>query len=257
MIAVFDSGLGGLSVLKALRESIPHQIFYYLADSVKAPYGEKSSEFIQERCRVIFNFFMQFHPDAIVIACNTATAQAIDILRLEYNCPIIGVEPGIKPACELSLNKIIGVLATKSTLASPRYERLCHEYGQGVKFISIAGIGLVEQIEKGYLYAPKTYELCEKYCEKILSEGADTIVLGCTHYSFLIPIIRTFIPKEITLIDTPPAIANHTAKLCNLTQVFSSTPLPTKFFTTGDSKEMTKILHLLRIYEPEITEIIL
>ncbi len=256
MIGVFDSGLGGLSVLRALRDLMPNQKFYYLADSAKAPYGEKSAEFIIERCHAIIKYFDHYHPSAIVVACNTATAQAIDNLRQHYTqFPFIGVEPGIKPAGEASKNGVIGVLATKSTLQSQRYKKLLSEYAPNHKIIEIIGTGLVEQIEQGYLYAPKTYDLCDKYCQEFLNHNIDVLVLGCTHYSFLLPVIKKYIPEHVTIIDTAPAVAQQCAKILNQPQYFSSTPLPTEFFTTGNGAQMNQLLHLLRVYDPVINEI--
>ncbi len=213
-IGVFDSGVGGISVLKHIHALLPNEQLLYVADSKYAPYGNKTPTEIQSRCFEIADFLIANHAKALVVACNTATAAAIDAMRERYslpdfNFPIIGMEPALKPAAEASRNGIVGVLATTGTLKSAQFAGLLESYGRNVKVVTQACVGLVECVERGELNTVNTRLLIQHYCAPLLAEGADTIVLGCTHYPFVADIIREFIGKEITLIDTGAAVANQ------------------------------------------------
>ena len=183
-VGVFDSGIGGLSVLKHMRELLPLEKFLYLADSAYAPYGERSTEELITRSIKITEFFLQKGIKALVIACNTATAAAITTLRKRYpNLIIIGIEPGIKPAAARSASKIVGVLATQSTLLSDKFNRLSEQLSRetGTQFIPQACVGLVNQIELGNLNSPEIFRLLRLYINPLLAQGVDSLVLGCTH----------------------------------------------------------------------------
>ena len=208
-IGVFDSGVGGISVLKHIHTLLPHENLLYVADSKHAPYGNKIAEQIAARCVEIADFLIAKNVKALVVACNTATAAAIDILRAKYNCPIIGMEPALKPAAQASKNGIIGVLATVGTLKSAQFAALLENYGRNVKVVTQACVGLVECIERGEIDTPKTKELISQYCKPLLYEGADSIVLGCTHYLFVKEVIQDVVGKEIILIDTGAAVAKQ------------------------------------------------
>jgi len=206
-VAVFDSGVGGISVLKHIHALLPNEKLLYVADSKHAPYGNKTPQEIQERCFKIADFLIAQDAKALVVACNTATAAAIDVLRLRYTLPIVGMEPAVKPAAAATKNGIIGVLATTGTLKSAQFAALLESYGRNVEVVTQACVGLVECIERGELNATNTKALIRKYCAPLLAEGADTIVLGCTHYPFVREVITEIVGKEVILIDTGAAVA--------------------------------------------------
>ena len=238
-IGVFDSGIGGLSILdEALRTSPSHEYLYF-ADSANAPYGEKSSDWITQRSLEISQFLVKQQCDAIVIACNTATTGAIAKIRAELpNTPIIGVEPGIKPAAMVSENKIVGVLATANTLKSDKFNALLATLPSDCKFINQAGIGLVPLIENGDLDNAEIDALLEKYLLPMIEAGADTLVLGCTHYPFLAKKIQVQYGNRLKLIDTSQAIIRQMNKLVNAEE----TPLGNKglihFYSTANGDQL-------------------
>ncbi len=209
LIGVFDSGVGGLSILDEALHQLPEHDYIYLADSANAPYGEKSSTWIAARSLALCQHLAQEGCDAIVVACNTATAEAIKDIRLQLEIPIIGVEPGIKPAAMQSQNGIVGVLATEATLHSDKFNALLATLPENCQFIKQAGAGLVPLIEAGKADSEETLELLAKHLEPIQDAGADTLVLGCTHYPFLRKVIRKLLGDSITLIDTSEAVVRQ------------------------------------------------
>jgi len=209
LIGVFDSGVGGLSILDEALDQLPEHDYIYLADSTNAPYGEKSSAWIAARSLALCQYLYQEGCDAIVVACNTATAEAIKDIRLKLNIPIIGVEPGIKPAAMQTHNGIVGVLATEATLNSAKFNALLATLPAHCQFIKQAGAGLVPLIEAGKADGEDTLELLAKHLEPIQDAGADTLVLGCTHYPFLRKAIRKLLGDSITLIDTSEAVVRQ------------------------------------------------
>jgi len=209
LIGVFDSGIGGLSILDEALDQLPEHDYIYLADSANAPYGEKSSEWIAARSLALCQYLAEEGCDAIVVACNTATAEAIKDIRQKLNIPIIGVEPGIKPAAMQTQNGIVGVLATEATLNSDKFNALLATLPANCQFIKQAGAGLVPLIESGEADGEDTLELLAKHLEPIQDAGADTLVLGCTHYPFLRKAIRKLLGDSITLIDTSEAVVRQ------------------------------------------------
>ena len=208
-IAVFDSGVGGISVLKHIHHLLPNEHLLYVADSFHAPYGNKSAAEIQARCFAIAEFLIAKDAKALVVACNTATAAAIDQMRAKYRLPIIGMEPAVKPAAAASRSGIIGVLATTGTLQSAQFAALLESYGRNVEVVTQACVGLVECVERGELSHDSTRAMVKQYCQPLLDEGADSIVLGCTHYPFLKPLIQEVVGEDVVLIDTGAAVANQ------------------------------------------------
>ena len=208
-IGVMDSGVGGISVLKHIHALLPHEHLMYVADSKYAPYGNKTPKEITTRCMIIADYLIAQNVKALVVACNTATAAAIDEMREAYDLPIIGMEPAVKPAAEASRNGVIGVLATVGTLKSAQFAALLESYGRNVKVVTQACVGLVECIERGELDTPETKALIRQYTTPLLAEGADTIVLGCTHYPLVKDAIREIVGAEISLIDTGAAVAKQ------------------------------------------------
>lgn len=208
-IGVFDSGVGGISVLKHIHTLLPNEDLMYVADSKFAPYGNKTPEFIQERALWITDFLIGKGAKALVVACNTATAAAVDLLRQKYHLPIIGMEPAVKPAAAASKTGVIGVLATSGTLKSAQFAALLDHYGQQVEVVTQACHGLVECVERGELDSTATQDLLASYVQPLIAAGADTIVLGCTHYPFVRPLIENLVGDDVVLIDTGAAVAKE------------------------------------------------
>jgi glutamate racemase len=209
-IGVFDSGVGGISVLKHLQQRLPYEHFVYVADSLNAPYGNKSPDFIRQRSQRITEFLLTLPVKAIVVACNTATAAAVSDLRKAFSpLPIVAMEPAIKPAVAVTKTGVIGVMATSGTLQSAQFAALLEHYGQGVNVVTQACHGLVECIERGEITQPATQQLLQQYLSPLLQAGADTIVLGCTHYPFVTEQIRHIVGSQIALIDTGEAVARQ------------------------------------------------
>ncbi len=208
-IGIFDSGIGGLSVLREIRQLLPNENILYIADSAHAPYGNKSHEFILQRCHELSRFLIEQQAKAIVIACNTATAVAVAELRNTYPVPVIAMEPGVKPAIAATRSGVVGVLATENTLASEQFENLLHRYAENVQVLSQPCPGLVEEIENGNFDSETMNRLIEQYTRPLLEAGADTIVLGCTHYPFVRKQIQHLVGEKITLIETGQAVAQQ------------------------------------------------
>ena len=215
-IGVFDSGVGGLSVLRHIRAHLPHEHLVYFSDAQYAPYGQRPAAEIEARALAIGAYLQQRGAKAIVVACNTATAVAIAALRNAWpSLVLIGVEPGLKPAAAASINKIVGVLATSVTLASERFAQLREQVtaDSNTTFVLQACPGLVEQIEAGALDADATVHLLRTYVISLLVQGADTLVLGCTHYPFVLPQIQAIVAAHaacpIQIIDTGAAVARR------------------------------------------------
>ena len=211
-IGVFDSGVGGLSVLQEIRRELPHENLLYVADSAHAPYGDKPSSFIEARSKAIVEFLISRNAKAIVVACNTATGAAVSVLRRNYSLPIVAMEPAVKPAVEKTKTGVIGVLATSRTLSSNNFINLFERFGGKAEIIGQACPGLVELVEKGELSSDNTRILLEQYLDSLLQRGADTLVLGCTHYPFLTAIIRDIAGPGVAVIDSSSAIARETRR---------------------------------------------
>ena len=206
-IGVFDSGLGGLSVLTEIHRLLPQEKLIYVGDSANTPYGDRSADFVRERSLKIAAFLVEQGVKAIVIACNTATAEAATLLRETLDIPVIGLEPAVKPAAQSSKNGILGVLATQRTIGSERLLDLTERYAQGKKVLAQACPGLVEQVEAGELRNAKTRRLLKKYINPLLDQSVDALVLGCTHYPFLSPAIRSITNDKIQILETAKPVA--------------------------------------------------
>ena len=206
-IGFFDSGLGGLTILSEVYQMLPNEQLIYLADSKNAPYGKKSKEEIIALSIKNTEKLIDLGCKMIVVACNTATTNAIKYLRENYNIPFIGIEPAIKPAALNSKTDKVGVLATKGTLSSELFTLTSKKF-ENTQFIEVEGVGLVEIVESGEL--EKAMPLLEQYLGKMLEKGVDGVVLGCTHYPMLIPIIKRILPPHISLIDSGEAVARQT-----------------------------------------------
>jgi glutamate racemase len=236
-IGVFDSGVGGLSVLLHIREELPRENLLYVADSAHAPYGGKSPDEIRARSLALSEFLISRGAKALVVACNTATAAAISTLRERFDIPVIGMEPAVKPAVAATRNGVVGVLATTGTLQSARFAALLENHGQNVRVVTQGCTGLMECIERGELAAPETRDLLGRYLRPLLEQGADTIVLGCTHYPFLKPLIREIAGDGIVLIDTGAAVARQVRRRIEEAGLLSPAQAQGSldFWTSGDA----------------------
>lgn len=244
-IGVFDSGVGGLSVLQALEYQLPHEQFVYLADSAYAPYGAKTAEKIIERAEICTRFLIeQQHAKLIVVACNTATAIAIHHLRNRFHIPFVGVEPAIKPAAKFTRNARIGVLATPRTIASERYASLLQRYTSNLHVVSQACPELAARIEKGRLNDPDLRELLTSYLQPLQQAEVDTIVLGCTHYPFVQNAIRQLTHPEMPILETGEPVAQQVKRvLQQRSQLAKHLHKPaTRYFTSGYVHEVQAVM---------------
>ena len=213
-IGIFDSGSGGLSVYRELVKLLPRERYIYFSDNAHCPYGEKTAEYIQERAHVITDTLLGMGADIIVVACNTATAAAIASLRADYpDIPFIGMEPAVKPAALGTRSGVIGVLATAGTLKGSKYLHTRGQYEEDVRIVEHVGEGFVELVENGILDGPQAEETVRKSLQPLLEEGADIIVLGCTHYPFLRPVIERLAGPQVKVIDPAPAVARQTLRV--------------------------------------------
>ena len=246
-VGVLDSGVGGISVLRHIHALLPHEDLIYFADSKHAPYGNKTPDEIKARCMEIADFLMSKNVKALVVACNTATAAAIDALRETFDIPIIGMEPAVKPAAEASKNGIIGVLATVGTLKSAQFAALLEAYGRDVQVVTQACVGLVECIERGELDTLETKALIRQYTAPLLAEGADTIVLGCTHYPFVKHVIQEIVGDKITLIDTGAAVAKQLKRQLEEKGLLSTSQQNAEvmFWTNSEAKNAEQVTEKL------------
>lgn len=213
LIGILDSGVGGFSVLREIHQLIPGASIRYVGDSAWCPYGTKSAEAICDRVMTIADSLLDWGAQILVIACNSATIHAVGPLRATYPLPIVGMEPGVKPAAEVTRSGVIGVLATEASIAGEKFHRLVHNHADGVRVITRPCPRFVDLVESGTLEGPETENAVEEALAPLLAEGADTIVLGCTHYPFLRPVIETQVPEGVTLIETGAAVAKRVASL--------------------------------------------
>ena len=258
-IGIFDSGIGGLSVLRHIREQLPAEDLRYFADSAFAPYGEKPEEAIIERTLDIASYLLGYYRcKALVVACNTATAAAVHILREQFpGTPIIGIEPGLKPAASITRSQVVGVLATERTLQSSKFNLLQEELGSltGVRFIMQACPGLADIVEKKELYSERTSELVRSYLLPLIEQDADTIVLGCTHYPFLQHVFEKTISEStsrtVHIVDTGIAVTRQLARVLEMQNLKNThgSPQPGVYaMTTGDTFMLERQFeHLLNI----------
>ena len=220
-IGIFDSGIGGTSIWKAIHQLLPNEKTIYLADSKNAPYGQKSKEEIVALSMKNTEFLLKMNCKLIVVACNTATTNAIQELRAKYNVPFIGIEPAIKPAVTHSKTQIIGILATQGTLNSALFNKTTEKY-QDTKIIEQVGHGLVQLIENGEINSPEMTHLLHSYLNPMIEADIDCLVLGCSHYPYLIPQIKKILPDHIQIIDSGEAVAKQTQNVLRDKVGFSS-----------------------------------
>ena len=263
-IGIFDSGVGGLSVLLHARALLPREQFIYFADSAHAPYGDKSEQYVVERSLAIAAFLLERGAKALVVACNTATVAAIKAIRARYPLlPVVGVEPGLKPGAAASHSGKVGVLATARTLKGEKFLQLRDQIASATQaeFLLQACVGLVDEIEKGDLQAPAIHAMLERYISPLLAQGADTLVLGCTHYPFVRDVIeqvlRTQARGTVTLIDTGEAVARQLARLLEGAGLLRQTAAEATLagFTTADAAALSRAFASLLQLAPPVQQI--
>jgi len=243
-IGIFDSGIGGSSIFKEIHALLPHENTIYLADSNNAPYGNKSKAEIVALSIKNTELLLKKNCKLIVVACNTATTNAIKILRATYDIPFIGIEPAIKPAALNTKTKAIGILATKGTLSSALFHETTDLYSNGIKVIEQIGEGIVPLIEQGRTNSDEMKALLETYLEPMLKADIDYLVLGCTHYPYLIPLLLELLPKHVKIIDSGLAVAKQTRAILeqhNLVKLNSSIPKNT-FYSNDNESILNAIL---------------
>ncbi len=228
-IGLFDSGVGGTTIWKEVVTLMPNENTLFLADNKNAPYGEKSKDEIIVLCENNTEFLLEKDVKIVVVACNTGTTNAISHLRAKYKIPFIGIEPAIKPAGFQSVTKKVGVLATKGTLSSELFLKTSDDLvkNNGIRIVEKIGEGLVDLIENGQMESPEMLELLQKYLLPMVEEGIDHLVLGCTHYPYLLPQIQKIIPETIKVIDSGYAVAKQTQNILkqhNLLNLFDEKP---------------------------------
>jgi glutamate racemase len=243
LVGVFDSGLGGLSVLSVLHRTLPEHPLHYVADSAHAPYGERSDEYVAARTLAIGGHLVASGARLIVVACNTATAVAVAALRERWpEIPVVGVEPAIKPAVKTSASGRIGVMATPTTLRSAKFQRLLDTHGGSAAIVLQPCPGLAGQIERGDLDAPDMVAMIETFCAPLREARVDTVVLGCTHYPFVRHHIQAAMGEGVTLIDTAWPVSRQAARLLGVTPTDATSHAPVTLQTTGDVEHLRSVV---------------
>lgn len=242
-IGIFDSGVGGTSIWKEVVKLLPEEDTLYLADSANAPYGEKSKEAILQLSIKNTEYLLEQGCKLIIVACNTATTNAIDHLRANFPVPFIGIEPAIKPAALQTKTKKVGVLATKGTLSSSLFHSTSKLFAEGITVIEQEGKGLVELIEAGKTRSPEMRNLLMGFLEPMLEQQIDCLVLGCTHYPYLIPVLKELLPNKVTIIDSGEAVARQTKAVLQAHKLLSDKGTAATYrFYTNKGTEVLKSL---------------
>ncbi|MBI5052769.1 MAG: glutamate racemase [Chloroflexi bacterium] len=243
-LGIFDSGLGGLSVLKEIRALLPDESILYFADQGRVPYGPRPKEEIQKFSDEITRFLLEHGAKVIVVACNTASAAALESLRQTFpHIPFVGMEPAIKPAAEKTKTGAIGVIATLATFESERFARVVDRFAKGVRVLAQPSPDLVIQVENGEFDTPRTREMLHHYLDPLLADGIDSIVLGCTHYSFLAKAIGEVVGDTVEIIDPAPAVAKQVKRVIDQHGLAASAPLTSNLkgaitaYTSGDPSD--------------------
>ena len=248
-VGVFDSGVGGVSVLLEIQRALPAEDLIYVADSAYAPYGDKPVAEIQQRAFHIVETLLAHPVKAIVVACNTATGVAVEPLRARWSLPFVAIEPAVKPAAAATRTGTVGVLATRQTIASPRFARLADTWANGARILAQPCPGLVDQIERGELTTAKTRDLVASFVLPLVEQGADTLVLGCTHYPFVEPVIASIAGPGVAIINPAAAVARELRR--RLTEEALLAPADragtTSFRTSGSPRTLAAMLSTLGI----------
>jgi glutamate racemase len=257
-IGVFDSGVGGLSVLRAIRDLLPAQPVLYLADQTHVPYGERTLDEVRLFSHAITRYLLLEGCRLIVVACNTASVAALKSLRDEFtDVPFVGMEPAVKPAAEQTRSRVVGVLATFATFQGQMYTSVVERFAQGVTLLQNHCPGLVAQIEKGNFNGIETENILRNALEPMMAKGVDTIVMGCTHYPFVIPLIQKITGPGVKVIDPAPAIARQVRRLLEQHGWVSpsSEKSRVQFITTGDNQEFARLLPIFTQEPPLVSKV--
>ena len=247
-IGIFDSGVGGLSVLRAIREQMPKESIIYFGDQGHIPYGPRPMEQIRSFSEAITNFLLQHNAKIIVVACNTASAAALKYLRDKFpNIQFVGMEPAVKPAAEHTQTGKVGILATPATFQGALYASVVERFANGVELLQNTCPGLVQQIEQGNLDGEETRKILEDALLPMLEKNIDTVVLGCTHYPFVIPLIQQIVGENVRVIDPAPAVAKQVGRVLEAREMRSDSKSKgrVKFYTSGDTESLKTMLPVL------------
>jgi glutamate racemase len=258
-LGIFDSGVGGLSVLRAIRQHLPHENILYLGDQAHIPYGPRPRAQIRIFAAAITHFLLTEGAKLIVVACNTASAAALHDLRRQFPAvPFVGMEPALKPAAETTRTHKVGVLATPTTFSGDLYASLVERFAKDVEIFKSNCPGLVEQIEAGQLDHPKTYKILASALEPMLKAGIDTIVMGCTHYPFVIPVIQSITGPNVHTIDPAPAIARQTHRLLKQRSLLNNADSngQLQFYTSSDPSSLEGLLPQLLAETGRISQVV-
>ena len=245
-IGNFDSGVGGLSVLRCIRQDLPHQDLIYLGDQAHVPYGPRPLQEVREFAETLTRFLLDQGCPLIVVACNSASAAALKTLRQTFaDVPFVGMEPAVKPAAEQTRTRVVGILGTPATFQSELYASVVERFANGVDVLQDTCPGLVGQIEKGDLQGPRTRFILEKAIRPMLEKGIDTIVLGCTHYPFVIPLIQEIAGGNVRVIDPAPAVARQIVRMMENHHFLSSSSEPgvTLCYTSGKPEMLSGFIN--------------
>lgn len=249
-IGVFDSGVGGLSVLREIRRELPHEHIIYFGDQANVPYGSKSLLEVRQLSENVTRHLLERGAKLIVVACNTASAAALHYLRETFpGTPFVGMEPAVKPAAEHTRTGKVGVLATPATFQGELYASVVERFAQGVTLYQDALPGLVAEVEAGRLKGKKTHRILENALKPMLAEGIDTVVLGCTHYPFVIPLIQQIVGPDVQVIDPAPAIARQVRRVLEREGMLQSGDAAgqVEFETSGDPLLLMRMVHKLKL----------
>jgi glutamate racemase len=243
-LALFDSGIGGISILREIKHALPAEDVLYLADQAHVPYGPRPLEEIRRFSMGITRFLIDQGSKLVVVACNTASAASLGDLRRTFpGVPFVGMEPAVKPAAETTRSGVVGVLATPTTFQGELYASVVERFAEGVRVLPSVLPGLVEQIEAGQFEDKTTRQILARGIQPLLDAGADTLVLACTHYPFLIPQIREIAGRTVQVIDPSPAIARQAERLLKQKAILNDQPSGSlRFFTSGDPESMASQL---------------
>ena len=247
-IGIFDSGVGGLSVLRAVRELIPNEDLLYLADQAHVPYGSRTLADVRRFSEGITRYLLEQNAKLVVVACTTASAAALHHLRAVFpQIPFVGMEPAVKPAAETTRSGVVGVLATPATFQGELYASVIERFAVGVRVMQGTCPGLVMEIDQENLDTPEVYSILEKALRPMLVDGIDTVVLGCTHFPFVIPVIETIVGPGVRVIDPSPAIARQVQRLLEAKGLLNKSldQGRIEYFTTGDKDQLGDLLPCL------------
>jgi len=247
-IGIFDSGVGGLSVLRAFRVQMPEESVIYFGDQAHIPYGPRPMQQIRDFSEKITNFLLEQDAKIIVVACNTASAAALKYLREKFpNFSFVGMEPAVKPAAEQTQTGKVGVLATPATFQGALYASVVERFASGVELLQNTCSGLVQQIEQGNLEGEETRRILEDALLPMLEKNIDTVVLGCTHYPFVIPLIQQIVGETVRVIDPAPSVAKQVGRVLEARGLRSESKArgDVKLYTSGDPEELKSLLPIL------------